>query len=72
MNNNSLEGIPGKSGGSSASESADSLLNERGGNPLYGDRRERGRPTSLLRIAVPEMDKVLFKTKGKRHPIDDP
>ena len=62
MNNNSVEGMPGKSGGSSASESADSLLNERGGNPLYGDRRERGRPTSssLLRIAVPEMDKVLF------------
>ena len=61
MNNNSVEGIPGKSGGSSTSESADSLLNERGGNPLYGDRRERGRTSSsLLRIAVPEMDKVLF------------
>ena len=56
-----MEGIPGKSGGSSTSESADSLLNERGGNPLYGDRRERGRTSSsLLRIAVPEMDKVLF------------
>jgi len=63
LNNNSVEGIPGKSGGSSTSESADSLLNERGGNPLYGDRRERGRPTSssLLRIAVPEMDKVRFE-----------